>query len=63
MITVYVITIIICIVLGIIMGLAVRLERQKTQCPYCSCTDCCNIGYGITAICSDEEQKPFVCMK
>lgn len=62
MIRVYIIAIITCII-GIILGLAVRRERQKTQCPYCSCRECCNIGYGITAACSDTEQKPFVCMK
>ena len=54
---------ILVIIFGAIMGLMVRRERQKTQCPYCSCRDCCSIGYGIVADCSDTEQKPFVCMK
>ena len=59
----YIIAIIACIVLGIIIGLAVRRERQETQCPYCSCRECCDIGHGITAAISDEKQKPFVCMR
>jgi hypothetical protein len=54
---------ILVIILGVIMGIAVRRDRQSTQCPYCSCRDCCDIGYGIAAACSDTEQKPFVCMK
>mgnify|MGYP003309873946 CR=1 FL=1 len=49
-------------IFGVIIGLYVRRERQKTQCPYCSCRDCCSIGYGIAAACGDTERKSFVCM-
>lgn len=51
-----------CIVLGILAGKAVRREMQKEQCPYCSCRSCCNIGEKVLSACSEEEQKPFVCM-
>lgn len=63
MIKIYIVVFILCIILGVVMGYAVRRDRQRTQCPYCSCRDCCNIGYGIIAACSDTEQKSFVCMK
>ena len=53
----------ISIVLGIVFGKAIRREMQTKQCPYCSCRDCCTIGYEITTACRDDEQKTFMCMK
>lgn len=53
----------IVIIIGIFIGNKMRQNMRKTMCPYCSCRDCCDIGYGVSAVCSDEEQKPIVCRK
>lgn len=53
--------ILLCVVLGVLIGQYVKHKIQKSECPYCSCRDCCNIGYGIDTACSEVDQKPFVC--
>ena len=48
---------------GVIIGNEIRRITQKNLCPYCSCRECCSIGYKISAKCTEDEQHPFMCMK
>ena len=51
------------VALGAYTGQIVKQDIQKSQCPFCSCRNCCSIGVGVPPACKDEEQKPFVCMR
>ena len=53
----------VCIILGCIVGLLAKRDIQKICCPYCSCRDCCKIGHGIDAMCSEDKLEPMVCYK
>lgn len=50
------------ILFGMWLGCVCKWDMQVTNCPYCSCKDCCRIGVNVKQKCSDEELKPFVCM-
>ena len=54
---------ILVIIFGTFVGIAIRRDTQKSKCPYCSCRECCNIGFGIESVVSDDEQKPFLCIE
>lgn len=50
-------------IVGMVIGYLGRKDIQKTKCPYCSCRNCCGIGFGIDAACSEEELEPLACKK
>lgn len=56
-----VVAMVVSIILGVYIGKKISRITQKNLCPYCSCRECCSIGYGIPAKCAEEEQRPFIC--
>lgn len=58
-----IIVFILTIIFGVYLGNMERHETQKKCCPYCSCRECCSIGCEVSAMCTEEEQRPFICMK
>lgn len=59
----FVILMVVVITLGLILAYVGRQDIQKTKCPYCTCRDGCNIGFGIDAACPEEELEPLACKK
>ena len=51
------------IIIGIVLGQIGRKEIQKTKCPYCSCSEHCNIGVNVKSDISEDFKQPLACKR
>ena len=51
------------IIFGVYLGKMERREMQEKYCPYCSCRECCGVGWEVSPKCEEEELESFKCMK